>query len=105
MDYNQPFELQRQATSQNECGDPIVEWITSYKGYGYVKSLSSTEFWQAAAVQAQDTMKLFCRWHPAFNVDTRAARIVWNGRMWNITSIENVDGRSERAVVRMVCDE
>lgn len=105
MDYNQPFELQRQTASQSMRGDPIVKWATAYRSYGYVKSLSSTEFWQAAAAQAQDTIKLFCRWHPALNVDTRIARILWNGSAWNITSIENVNGRGESAVVRMVRDE
>ena len=101
MDYDQPFELQWQQTVQNDCGDVSVEWATVYRGYARMSSLGSTELWQAAAVQAQDTIKLFTRYHTAFDgVDTREARVLWRGKALDITSIENVGFRNEQIVMR-----
>lgn len=53
---------------------------TVYAGYARVTSLGSREFWEAAAVQREDTLKLFARWHPALAADTRGHRILWRGR-------------------------
>lgn len=106
MDYDQLFELQTQQTTQNDCGDVSVEWATVYRGYARMSSLGSTEFWQAAAVQAQDTIKLFARFHPVFNeIDTRNARIIWRGKALDITSVENVNFRNEQIVMRAVFKE
>ena len=102
MDYNQRFELQTQQTVQNDKCDTTVEWQTVYAGYAAVKSMGSTEYWQAAAQQAEDTVKLIVRWHPALGADTRDARILWNGKALDIKSIQNVDERGEQAVIRAV---
>ena len=103
MDYDQPFELQKQQMVQDDGGSVSVEWATVYRGYARMSSLGSTEFWQAAAVQAQDTVKLFTRFHPVFGeVDTRDTRILWRGKYLDITSIENVNFRNEQIVMRAV---
>lgn len=106
MDYDQPFELQKQQMVQDDGGSVSVEWETVYRGYARMSSLGSTEFWQAAAVQAQDTIKLFARFHPVFDgMDTREARLLWRGKALDITSVENVGFRNERIVMRAVFKE
>lgn len=57
MDYREKFDLQEQRMSQNECGDVSTEWETVYSGYARVASLGSTEYWQAAATNQQETLK------------------------------------------------
>lgn len=106
MDYDQPFELQKQQMVQDDGGSVSVEWATVYRGYARMSSLGSTEFWQAAAVKAQDTIKLFTRFHPVFNeIGTRNARILWRGKALDITSVENVGFRNEQIVMRAVFRE
>lgn len=106
VDYDQLFELQKQQTVQDDGGSVSVEWATVYRGYARMSSLGSTEFWQAAAVQAQDTIKLFTRFHPAFDgIDTREARILWRGKPLDIAGVENVGFRNEQIVIRAVIGE
>ncbi len=100
MDYDQRFELQVHAASQNECGDVKADWTTVYKGWCAVRSLGSSEYWQARAVQEKDVLKVFCRWHPSMSVGTRKARLVWRGCVMDLKSVENVDMRGERCVMR-----
>lgn len=103
MDYSYRFELQKYETAQSDCGDVSREWSTVYVGYGRLQGLGSTEFWQAAAVQQQDTFKLFARWHPAFSrLDPKDARILVLGMELSILAVENVGFRNEEAVFRVV---
>ena len=102
MDYTERFELQKQTASQNGCRDVSVAWETVYAGYARVTSLGSREFWEAAAVQREDTLKLFARWHPALAADTRGHRILWRGRALDIVQVENVGMRNEQAVIKAV---
>lgn len=110
-DYIHRFELQVQEPSQNQSGDTSVEWVTIYAGYARIAALGSSEFWQAAAVQAEDTVKIFTRYHPVFDerdesgkrkVDTRRARILCRGMELDIKSIENVGFRNEQVVIKAV---
>ena len=103
MDYSYRFELQEYKTVQSDCGDVSREWSTVYVGYGRLAGLGSTEFWLSAAVQQQDTFKLFARWHPAFaKMDPRDVRILVRGMELSIVAIENVGFRNEEAVFRVV---
>lgn len=101
MDYREKFDLQEQRMSQNECGDVSTEWETVYSGYARVASLGSTEYWQAAATNQQETLKLFCRWHKRLDMlDTVRHRIVWRGRHLDILSIDNLNGLNGQCVIR-----
>ena len=110
-DYDHRFALQTQEAVQNEKGDTSVEWVTVYEGYARMAPLSSTEYWQAAAVQAEDTVKLFTRYHSVFDerdesgkrkVDTRRARVLCRGMELDIKSIENVGFRNEEVIIKAV---
>ena len=103
MDYGYRFELQKREAVQNDCGDVSQEWSTFYVGYGRLAGLGSTEFWQAAAVQQQDTFKLFARWHPGFaKIDPRDVRVKVLGMELSVISVENVGFRNEEAILRVV---
>ena len=103
MDMREPFELQTQRTVQNDMGDTAVEWEAVFKGFARVANLGSREFWEAAAVSAENTLKFFTRYHPVFDsVDSRSARIVWRGKQLNVTAIDNVDYQNEKIIIRAV---
>lgn len=103
MDYSYRFELQKYETAQSDCGDVSQGWSTVYVGYCRLQGLGSAEFWQAAAVQQQDTFKLFARWHPAFDkMEPRDVRVLVQGMELSVVAVENVGFRNEEAVMRVV---
>ena len=103
MDYRYRFEIQAREAVQNECGDVSQEWSTVYVGYCRLQGLGSAEFWQAAAVQQQDTFKLFARWCPSFaRMDPRDVRVKVLGMELSVVAVENVGFRNEEAVMRVV---
>lgn len=103
MDYRERFELQEQSATQNDKGDSSVEWVTIYAGYARVSNLGSREYWQAAAVNAESTLKLFCRYHPALDMaDTRSVRLLWRGKQLDIKSIDNTNFQNDQVVIKAV---
>ena len=90
-DYNQPFEIVRTVATVDDYGDPVKATETVYKGFAKVTNLSGREYWEAFAVEAQDTLKFHTRWHPVLaKVDTRNCRIAWQGRELDITAVDNI---------------
>lgn len=103
MDYRERFELQEQRATQNDKGDSSVNWVTVYAAYARVANLGSREYWQAAAVNAESTLKFFCRYHPALDMaDTRKVRLLWRGKPLDIKSIDNSNFQNEQMVIKAV---
>lgn len=46
------------------------------------------EFQGGAATQAETTARINLRWFPASDHDMAAWRVLWDGRIYNITSVE-----------------
>lgn len=102
MDYETHFELQSQEVIQDAVGTVSSTWKTTYAGFGHLRCLGSTEYWQAAAQQREDEMKLFCRWDKRLDVDTRSVRLLIHGEPYDIKYVENVETRNETCVIRVV---
>ncbi len=102
MDYETHFTLEEQTREQNEIGAVSTIWKPVYRGYCHMRSLSSSEYWQAAAQQRQDEIKVFCRWDRRLDVDTRTVRLILHGHAYDIKSVENVEMRNEECVMRVV---
>lgn len=103
-DMRERFELQtKRGGSVNAKGDPIVEWETAFEGYASVKNLNSREYWEAATVNAENSVKMRTRWHPALDItDFRKLRILWRGKTLDVKSISNVEWRNELVEIRAV---
>lgn len=43
------------------------EWVTEFKAWASVKNLFGREFWEAKAVQSEDTVKFKCRYNANIN--------------------------------------
>ncbi len=102
MDYETHFELQTQVRIQDEIGSVSAKWQTVYASYCHLHPLESTEYWQAAAQQREDEIKVFCRWDPRLDVDVRSSRLLMRGHAYDIKSLENVNNRNEECVMRAV---
>lgn len=104
-DMTHPVVVQVKEGSVNNKGDPCLVWNTVWEGYASVRNLSYKEYWEAAAISAEQTLKLVTRWHPALDItDPRQVQILWHGRTLDVRSIGNVGWTNEfvefRAVVK-----
>ena len=67
------------------------EWIDYYKNYAYINNLSGNERWMAAQVQMDQAVRFTFRWHRSLDdVSPKYYRILWNGRKFIITNVDNV---------------
>lgn len=102
-DYDTRLVLQGQSGTQDEYGRPSVSWETIWSGWCRRRDLGSTEYWQAAAENQQESSKLFCRPCPALLDAKRrgSLRAVVAGRPMRVLSISQAAGRDSEIVVRV----
>jgi SPP1 family predicted phage head-tail adaptor len=79
--------LQRLTTTTNENGFEIEEWTDVKTVWASITNLHGREYYEAAAVQAEQTVKFTIRY--LSGVDT-SMRILFQGKQYNITSIDNI---------------
>ncbi|MEY8414801.1 phage head closure protein [Tissierella praeacuta] len=79
--------FQRLTTSTNENGFEIEEWTDVKTVWAGVTNLHGREYFEAAAVQAENTVKFTTRYLK--DVDT-SMRILFKDKQYNITSIDNI---------------
>lgn len=75
----------------DEHGFPIEEWKTLKTVWASVRGLRGREFYDAAAVQAQDDKIFNCRHFPGLTPDMS---IEYQGKKYNIKSINNLNERN-----------
>ena len=88
-----PGELRHRITFQsletivNENGFEKEEWIDHKRVWATIKNLHGREYFQAAAVQKENTVKFVIRYIPG--LDT-SMKILFKGKHYDITSIDNI---------------
>lgn len=92
-----PIEVQtKDGSAVNDKGDTYVAWSTLWKGYAYISNLTEKEYWEAASVSAENTLKIITRWHPNLDMtDQRQLRILWRGKTLEVQSASNVKWQNE----------
>lgn len=88
---NKRITIQELKLSINENGFEIEEWIDYKKVWAGVSNLHGREYFDAAAIQMENTVKFTIRYLPG--IDT-AMRIKFNDKNYNITSIDNIKYRN-----------
>ena len=86
-DLRHRITLQKKATSINENGFEVETWEDVRTVWAKVTNLHGGEYFTAAAVQAENTVKFTIRYLEG--VDT-AMRILFKGKQYNITAIDNI---------------
>jgi SPP1 family predicted phage head-tail adaptor len=79
--------FQKLTTSTNENGFEIEEWQDYKTVWSAVSNLSGREYYQAAAIQAEKTVKFTIRYLDSITADMR---ILFKDKQYNINSIDNV---------------
>lgn len=101
--YTHKISIEKLSHSYDSIGNPIEEWKLFKKTYAYMNGLSGKEYWEAATLNAENTVDFVCRWKKFFDVmDTTNYRIVWKGKKFNIKTIDNVQFRNEIVKLRAV---
>ena len=97
------IQFQQYVEGFDEIGNPSHEWKDYKQAYAYVNGLSGREYWEAAVVHGENTVEFIFRWKPLFDlINTKQYRIVFNGSVYDIVSIDNLQFRNKLVKVRAV---
>lgn len=84
---NKRITIQELKTTINENGFEVEEWIHFKTVWATVSNLHGREYFEAAAVQMESTVKIIIRY--LAGLDT-SMRILFKGNSYNITFIDNI---------------
>lgn len=84
--------LQVLETITNENGFEVEAWVDFKDLWAKVENLHGREYFEAAAVQAENTVKFTIRYTD--EIDT-SMRILFKGNQYNINSIDNIKYRNK----------
>ena len=88
-----PGELRHRITIQiletvvNENGFEVEEWMDFKTLWASIKNLHGREYFEAAAVQKENTVKFIIRYFSG--IDT-SMKIMFKGKSYNIIQIDNI---------------
>ena len=86
-----------------EPEDEDSKWIDFYENYAYINSLSGSERYMAAQVEADKTIRFALRWHKDLDsVKPKYFRIIFAGRPYTITFVDNVQFKNETVKIDAV---
>ncbi|MFU0800203.1 MAG: phage head closure protein [Xylanivirga thermophila] len=89
---NKRITLQELKLTVNENGFEVEEWIDFKTVWSGVSNLHGREYFDAAAIQMENTVKFTIRY--LSGIDT-AMRISFKDKYYNITSIDNIKYRNK----------
>lgn len=83
--------LQNLTSNVNAAGFEVEDWEDAATVWAAATNLHGREYFAAAAVQAENTVKFTIRYLPG--IDT-TMRILFRGKPYNITAIDNIKHRN-----------
>ncbi|PHA00939.1 head-tail adaptor protein [Bacillus pseudomycoides] len=99
---NKRIILQKRSTDYetDEEGNPLEPWQDVITIWAAVKPLKGREFWQAASVNAENTIRIEIRYRKDITNDMR---ILYDNRILEITNIIDVDEKHRE--IHLMCKE
>ncbi|MGB9813526.1 MAG: phage head closure protein [Thermovenabulum sp.] len=91
-DMRHRITLQKKMNIVDADGFTTQQWQDVATVWAAVENLHGREYWEAAAVQAENTVKFTIRYRP--DVD-QTMRILFKGKVYNILSVDNIKYRNE----------
>jgi len=87
----------QEQTQDSETGEVTIEWVDEYENVpAEVLTGAGREFRDAGTTQSETTARITIRWFDVDRVAMYAWRILWDGRIYNIQSVEtDVTARRE----------
>lgn len=86
-EFNKRITFQTLAVLTNENGFESESWIDYKEVWAKAENLHGREYFEAAAIQAENTLKFTIRYIDSINT---TMRILFKGKQFNITSIDNI---------------
>lgn len=86
-DLRHKITFQRLTSAANENGFEVEAWQDYKTVWAAVSNLSAREYYQAAAIQAEKTVKFAIRYIEGIDA---SMRILFKDKQYNITSIDNM---------------
>lgn len=98
-------QLQQRSATNDDVGGQSVAWETVATLWASIVALGGRELLSAQAVQSEVTHSVTVRYRAEFSSPKTAAamRLVYGARIFNISSVENVDEQNK--VVVLTCFE
>lgn len=84
--------LQKFSITTNENGFEVEDWVEIKTVWAAVTNLMGKEFFEAAAVQAEKTVKFTIRYIGGID---ESMRIMFKDKIYNITFIDNIKYRNK----------
>lgn len=81
-------------------GNAIPKWDDFATVWANIRPLRGREYFEAAAVNAETTVKMLIRYRPGITPDMR---VVYNGRIYNIQAV--IDVYEGRRQLELMCKE
>lgn len=101
--YRSLVTIQQYVSGFDDIGNPSEEWQEYKTCYAYVNGLSGREYWEAAVVHGENTVEFVFRWKPFFDsMNTKQYRLLFNGGIYDITSIDNIQFRNKTVKIKAV---
>lgn len=88
--------IQTRTVTRDSYGGETETWADSATVPASVESLSGREYWAARQTMASEIVRFRIRWRQGVTAD---CRIVWDGRTWDIESVQDPDGRRRELVI------
>lgn len=88
--------LQQRSTSLDSHGQQVTTWSNLFPGRANIEPLSSRELLASQAVQNELSHRITMRYRSEFATPIAAAgwRIVYKGRYFNLSGVQNLDERN-----------
>ena len=97
QELNRKINFQKLTIEQDPNTGAMIEVWTDYASvFAKVEPLLGREFWAAAATQSEDSVKFTIRYRG--DLDT-AMRIAFDGKDFNITSIQNIRSANRETLI------
>ncbi|HFK1431591.1 TPA: phage head closure protein [Bacillus cereus] len=100
--YNKRIILQKKSLNYetDEEGNPLEPWQDTVKVWAAVNPLRGREFWQAASVNAENTIRVEIRYRKGITSDMR---ILYGERILEITNVIDVEEKHKE--MHLMCKE
>lgn len=100
---NKKVVVQKITISTGEIGEEIETWVDYYNSFAYINGLSGSEYWQASAQQAENTVVFTMRYSKLLaNVTPQSYRIIFDNKIFDINSIDNVQYQNRTIKIKAV---
>lgn len=92
------IKIQRLSNTVNSNGFNVETWVDIRTVYAKVQNLSGREYWQASAVQAENTVKFFIK-YIRMDIDN-TMRLYFKGKQYNIVHVDNATYENKIIVIK-----